>query len=202
MESLPYLPHPMRTLRQGVIHEKSAPELLPYLSEEIEFFREKLGEQSDSMEEMSEKGKDLIAHIMDVEMERIQYLLAEYHRVRLRKIEKFCFYLLSDEEPFSFLSPLEQQFARRYAEVARSHFRRSALDHIPDRYREVGVSSEMEDSIVRPNLDTHVFVYPLEDIGPIAITPESTDYLRQDYLYVVRYRVIRDFLLEHRVVLV
>jgi hypothetical protein len=123
MESLPYLPHPMRTLRQGVIHEKSAPEVLPYLSDEIDFFREKLSEQvwfhgrehslqkkapsskknsfhncvcvwvfvslyaqSDSIEEMSEKGKDLIAHVMDVEMERVQYLLAEYHRVRLRKV--------------------------------------------------------------------------------------------------------------------
>jgi hypothetical protein len=60
----------------------------------------------------------------------------------------------------------------RYADVARSHFGRCALDQIPDRYREVGVTSEMDDSIVRPNLDTHVFVYPLEDIGPIAITPE------------------------------
>lgn len=101
---------------------------------------------------------DFLYVVHQLELERIKYLLADYLRCRLKKIEKYTAYLLAEDAQRSGnhkrLSPEETKFANEYRDLMESHFHQVAVRHMPANLQQ----NDEQQRMVKPNLKECVLV--------------------------------------------
>ena len=84
-------------LKQAWINEQSTPEILQNQEELMLLMLEKVKEQEKAIEEASiEKSKTLQANMMQIEVDRVKYVLSSYTKLRLKKV----FYILFNSKSF------------------------------------------------------------------------------------------------------
>ena len=71
------------------------------------------------------------AHVHELELARVRYVLRAYLRRRLAKLERYAFFALASQLDERLLSPAERAFVRQYAELLGAHLRRAFLAQLP-----------------------------------------------------------------------
>ena len=88
-------------LRTIVLNEFYSPEILPYESESIESVRELVKTQTALVDnEEDDEAVDQLSfesQLKRMELDRINYQLRQYYRVRLKKIERFVMHIFKGE---------------------------------------------------------------------------------------------------------
>eukprot|EP00249_Psilotum_nudum_P011420 c23163_g1_i1 orf=240-929(+) len=189
-------------------NEKAAPEMLAYEANLVQRVREQIALMEDTLSVFSGNASDeLMASMYRMDVDRTMFLLRAYLRVRLLKIEKFAMHILRTQELWERLSEQEQDYAQRFTDTLQKHLEQSVLSKLPFGYqsmlRQAG-SSEEDDMIPEPQLDTFVFCRSKGDIGSLQLDDkgdETVDLLADD-LYILRYRPIQKLLEADRIELV
>ncbi|KAF9430116.1 GINS complex subunit [Entomortierella beljakovae] len=87
-------------LTQAWINERASPDILQYEQAATNEVLSKIEEQTIILDDM-DSGNDtimIISILYQTELERVKFVLRSYLRTRISKIEKFCEYILSNED--------------------------------------------------------------------------------------------------------
>ncbi|AED95757.1 DNA replication protein-like protein [Arabidopsis thaliana] len=145
-------------LKRAWRNEKAAPEILQYEGALVDRAKEQIELVEETIEDYVENGIDpLVVSLYQMDLDRAQFLLRSYLRVRLLKIEKFMFHNLNSEEAERRLSEQEKVFATRCADDLAKHFEETVLLKLPENYQSVlkqSLISEVDDMGTSLNLIT------------------------------------------------
>lgn len=159
-------------LKRAWRHEKAAPEILRYEASLVQRTREQIQLMEETVEEFAESGTDpLTVSLYQMDLDRTQFLLRSYLRIRLQKIEKYMFHILKTEL-WNRLSEQEQKFAKRCTDDLGKHLDQSVLSKLPDGYKSVlkqSTASEEDDMVPEPQLDTFVICKSNRDLGTFEL---------------------------------
>jgi hypothetical protein len=91
-ETVEYVEDDLDDLKQHWVNEVCSPELFVYQKDLIESLRQKLATQEDLIDEERDGDANAVwrAGLYELEMDRVNYLLRGYHRVRLAKVRAWC----------------------------------------------------------------------------------------------------------------
>lgn len=176
------------------MNEKFAVQLLPYEEAIVDMVMSQLVHMEDNLASTNKNDMLYIAHRMEVE--RIRYVLASYHRCRLQKIEEYTFHILEEEskrpEGDKRLSAGESQFATDFYKSMESHFNQLAVRHMPQNHQ--------DDEHVRrvvPNVDGHVFIRAKESVAEFSISADhETINIAAGSIHMFKYRNVEPLVLE------
>ncbi|CAO3661354.1 unnamed protein product [Umbelopsis vinacea] len=142
--------------------------------------------------------------LYQTEMERIKFIIRNYLRTRLYKIEKYTTYLLNRPDVRERLSEKEIQYAQSYNELLEKHYSKSFLGSLPQPQQDVNetinnlssvsVHDEYSAVIVRSKEEQGMFELESRPTYEIKLSPES--------IYMVRYSDIKLLLEEGQVELI
>ncbi|CAA6668887.1 unnamed protein product [Spirodela intermedia] len=183
-------------LKRAWRNEKAAPEILLFEAGLVQRAREQIQLLEETVEDFVENGTDdLIVSLYQMDLDRSLFLLRSYLRVRLQKIEKYMFHI-SRTDLWNRLSEQEKKFSKRCVNAMEKHLEQSVLSRLPYGYQSIlkqSISSEEDDMVPEPKLDTFVFckskgavgAFQLDDVGDEIVDLVSDD------LYVLRYKSIK-----------
>ncbi|ESR32603.1 hypothetical protein CICLE_v10005849mg [Citrus x clementina] len=141
-------------------NEKAAPEILQFQAPLVKRAKEQIQLMEETVEEYEESGMDpLTVSLYQMDLDRAQFLLRSYLRVRLQKLEKYMFYIWKNESLWSRLSDPEKMFVQRCIDDMEKHLEETVLSKLPDNYQSVrrqSVISEEDDMVPEPQLDTFI----------------------------------------------
>lgn len=186
-------------LKMIVMNEQFCPEILPFQSDAVEVMRSLVKQQTDFLDQEEDtvsQGLSFESQLKRMEIDRINYLLRHYYRVRIKKIEHFVLFLFKDSATYDLLSPHEQKYAVGYSDLIEDHFKKSFLSMLPPKVQVLDKDGSV-DHATAPNLDRFVFCKVLNTVGRIAVGEEATDDaldLSQGDILCIRYKGIRELL--------
>ncbi|XP_010914588.1 DNA replication complex GINS protein SLD5 isoform X2 [Elaeis guineensis] len=194
-------------LKRAWRNEKAAPEILQFEAALVLRAREQIQLLEETVEEFTENGvDDLVVSLYQMDLDRSLFLLRSYLRIRLQKIEKYMIHI-SKTNLWNRLSEQEQRFAKRCTDIMEKHLEQSVLSRLPYGYQSIlkqSISSEEDDMVPEPQLDTFVFCKTKHAVGAFQLddTGDEIVDLVADDLYVLRYKSIRGLVESGRIDLV
>lgn len=196
----------LRDMRSLMLNEEYSPEILQYATETVTGVQGLVAEQEDALDTIEFGGEGFETptgfevHIKRMEIDRVNYLLRSYFRVRIKKIERSVLYVLKEDNPdntFDKLSEAEQKFAKMYMDLVEGHFNRSFMDMLPEKLRKLDKDGNVHHA-VPPNMDKFAFCRMKKRIGSYAVSDEATDEdieLNEGDILCTRYSRIRELLI-------
>ncbi|GLJ47098.1 hypothetical protein SUGI_0994560 [Cryptomeria japonica] len=184
-------------LKRAWRNEKAAPEILPFRRNLVERAREQIQLMEDTIAASAESGTDdLMLSLYRMDLDRTLFLLRSYLRTRLLKIEKYVLHVLKSEELWNKLSEAEQKFAQKCTDALQKHLEQSVLSRLPYGYQSMlrqAISSEEDDMVPEPKLDTFVFCKIRDAIGSVQMDEKGEDIvnLMEDDFFILRYKPIQ-----------
>lgn len=196
-------------LRMASLNEHFSPEILPYQSDTVNDIRTLVDQQTEAVDEEEDENGDAFsfeAQLKRMEIDRINYMLRDYLRVRIKKIESSVHYIFKDTgtATYEMLSKDEQKFAIGYMDITEDHFKKSFLSMLPPRVQILDRDGKV-DPTTGPSLNKFVFCRIRNSIGSYAVGEEENDDtldLDQNDILCIRYKSIRQLLLKEDVELV
>lgn len=194
-------------LRMISINEHFAPEVLPYQQEIIDGIRILVKQQADHLDAEEDETTDAIpfeAQLKRMEVDRLNYQLRQYFRVRLKKIENNILFIFKDEHTFDKLSDQEKEFAVQYSDLVEEHFKCSFLSMLPLKVQVLDKDGNV-DHATGPNLNRFVFCRVRNNIGRVAVGEDASDDafdLSRGDILCIRYKGIQELLRKEDVELV
>lgn len=168
-------------------NERSSPELLPHNTTLLDSLVSLVAQQSAAIEPLrnttsatpTTTTKPLLdpldyfrLTIVQLDLDRINWLLRALVRCRMYKIEKFAHYLLQDPSERIKLSSLELEYAQSYRSLLDEYYHTHVLAGLPEQLRfTTNPEDENDEMLVRPNFDEPVFAR-VRRSGSSAILPE------------------------------
>ncbi|RZC75001.1 hypothetical protein C5167_050477 [Papaver somniferum] len=190
------LPTEVELLKRAWRNEKASPEILQFQDDVVRNARVQIQNMEHTVEAYAGNGQDaLTVSLYQMDLDRTEFLLRSYLRTRLQKIEKYMIHI-SKTELWNRLSKPEQEFAKRCKENMENHLKQSVLSRLPFGYQDFlkqSISSEEDDMVPEPQLDTFVFCKSKGSVGSFqldAVGDEVVDLIADD-LYVLRYKSIK-----------
>lgn len=187
-------------LRVLVQDEQFAPEILPFQAEAINSLRILVDEQTELVDaEEDDEAVDQLSfesQLKRMELDRVNYQLRHYFRLRIKKVQTFIMYIFKNEGPYDRLSESEKSFAVSYSDLVEEHFHKSFLNLLPQRLQIVEKDGAV-DPVTPPNLDRFVFCRVRNDMGECAIGEDASDdslELSKGDILCIRYKSIRDWI--------
>ncbi|KAG4305741.1 hypothetical protein PORY_000651 [Pneumocystis oryctolagi] len=199
-------------LMQRWISERTAPELLPFETALLERIIERIRQQISfffrrkrtRIVEM-EIGKDIKTNfrmiLIQMEIERIKYMIRSYLQTRIYKLDKYALYILQKPESLACLSSLEKEYLEKHQKILMDYYTSTILNHLPEKLRRLddtqgGVSMSKLISIVeKPDMDAAVFCRVVNTIEhDIPINKNESITLDKGNIYLLKYKLIRSFL--------
>ncbi|XP_012084097.1 DNA replication complex GINS protein SLD5 [Jatropha curcas] len=185
-------------LKRAWRNEKAAPEILHYEASLVQRIKEQIELAEQNVEIFEADGVDpLTVSLYQMDLDRTQFLLRSYLRVRLQKIEEYLFHILKTDDSLNRLSKQEQMFARRCTDDLGKHLDQTVLSKLPDNYQSIlkqSITSEEDDMVPAPRLDTFVICKAKQYLSSMDIEPEySTEIteMERDLLTFVCYKFIK-----------
>ncbi|XP_063680581.1 DNA replication complex GINS protein SLD5-like [Bolinopsis microptera] len=178
--------------------------LSPYLLETQQEVVDCLLEQCQTVENNFPQASSFAVGIHQLEIQRIKYMVTDYVRCRLKKIEQHAEYaleeeLVKDDQSVPHLSPSEFVFAREFHRNTQNHFSEIALKHMPSAFQKLG----KQKSMTVPNLNTFIFFKVKEDVNDVQIDPRETPVdLSKDEIHISKYLPIAPLLEQSKLKLV
>ncbi|KAM5568707.1 DNA replication complex GINS protein SLD5 [Rosa sericea] len=205
-------------LKRAWRQEKAAPEILKFETDLIARLTGQIELVEENVEQDAQSGIDpLTVSLYQMDLDRTQFLLRSYLRIRLQKIEKYIFHILATAELYNRLSKQEKAFAKTCLVDLEKHLEESVLSKLPNNYQSIfkqSMISEENDMVAKPQLDTFVVCKTNYYLGHIQLEDNedgpSDDRANQrpleepfemepDVLYFVRYKAIKRFVEEGRI---
>lgn len=206
-------------VKHAWMRERLAPEILSYIDDDARELKRAIDAQEQRLErEQAREGKDQATEIclnaMWTELHRAKYVLREYLRTRLRKIEKYAMFIALDDEDergsWARLSEAEQRYVTNYLAAVTEHSR-SVLDGLPENYRDLikehddndeMSQAELRESkmVSKPNLDAAVFFRFREDVGNFLLDENAAEdgersiELRRGQILLAKYSMFKELL--------
>ncbi|XP_044500566.1 DNA replication complex GINS protein SLD5 [Mangifera indica] len=178
-------------------NEKAAPEILQFQAQLVKRAREQIQLMEETVEEFEGSGMDpLTVSLYQMDLDRAQFLLRSYLRVRLQKIEKYMFYNWKNDTLRSRLSEPEKIFVKRCIDDMEKHLEETVLSKLPDNYqsaRKQSIISEEDDMVPEPQLDTFVACKGSNNFVSLRLVDSERplEMERHDVSFVL-YKVIED----------
>lgn len=192
----------VKEILQAWLNEKNAPELLKFPSQALSELNE-LVEQQDQIIAQSaveSVSKAFFSNLLQMELDRVKFIIRSYLRTRLTKIQKYAFYILQTPEQRQLLSSEEYEFLKGYVTLLETHFTESCLKDFPEDLQNLANM----DMIAQPDLNTHVFCKVENDVGEFELedspTDRSTTTLSKGDQYILRYNPIKSLVESNDVV--
>lgn len=170
------------------------------------------------MEEFTESGFDpLTVSLYQMDLDRTQFLLRSYLRIRLQKIEKYMFHIFATAELLTRLSKEEKWFIERCCVDLQTHLEKSVLSQLPYTYQSIfqqSVINDETDMVAKPQLDTFVVCKTKYYLGHIQLEDnadgepdgsgsqkplEEPFEMEPNVLYFVRYKAVKKFVEEGKI---
>ncbi|XP_052875703.1 DNA replication complex GINS protein SLD5 isoform X1 [Gossypium arboreum] len=204
-------------LKRAWRNEKASPEILPFEEALVKRAKEQIQLMEETVDDFAESGHDpLIASLYQMDLDRAQFLLRSYLRVRLQKIEKFMFHIWKMDTYRNRLSIEEEKFTERCIRDIGKHLEETVLSKLPDNYQSVlkqSIISEEDDMVPEPQLDTFVVAKCERATRPLYLDGSrqsaSFDSSRNDHfqmvpgdLCILRYRPFQEELMSGNISLV
>lgn len=194
----------LEALRTMSLNEHFCPEILLFQTEIVEAIRALVNDQTELVDEEEDSNVD--AHAFQVqlkrmEIDRINYLLRDYFRVRIKKIERCILFIFKDSGTYDLLSKDEQRFAVRFMDLIDDHFKKSFLSMLPNKVQVLEKDGNV-DPATGPDLNKFVFCRVKNSIGNYAVGEEANDDnldLDQGDIVCIRYKSIQQLLLQEDV---
>ncbi|RVE44779.1 hypothetical protein evm_010578 [Chilo suppressalis] len=196
----------LKTLQTAWQNERLAPEILPHNNDMVECMLGQIQHMERNINKLPKT--DLRASIHKMELSRIKFIICNYLRTRLNKIEKYCIHIMNDEKQrietgTNYLTLAEFKYAQEYIANMEGHLKKVVLDKMPGNMK----SLEMNKMAVYPNLLTHIFLKAntsingvvLEDL--VADQDEEID-LEEGSQHILQYKPIADLVKNGKVQLV
>ena len=122
-----------------VLNELNAPELLPYNYEIIYFFRELLNYQNILIliKSFYYKKENIWSIIKKMEIDRINYLVKTYHRIRIGKIENDLLKSGKTFIKYNRLSIDEKNYIKKYILLCKKFTKSAFLDFFPIKIKNI-----------------------------------------------------------------
>lgn len=178
-------------------NEKAAPEILQFQAALVKRTKEQIQLMEETVEEYEESGMDpLTVSLYQMDLDRAQFLLRSYLRVRLQKLEKYVFYIWKNESLWNRLSDPEKMFVQRCIDDMEKHLEETVLSKLPDNYQSVrrqSVISEDDDMVPEPQLDTFIACKARNRFVSLGLADSERplEMERHDVSFVL-YKVIED----------
>lgn len=158
----------LKTLQSAWQNERLAPEILPHRNDMVECMLGQIQHMERNINKLPKT--DLRACIHKMELSRIKFLICNYLKTRLRKIENCCIPIINDEKQRivngnNYLTPSEYKYAMDYLGNMESHIKTVALDKMPDNMQHF----DLDKLAVYPNLHTHIFLKANETINGVVL---------------------------------
>lgn len=158
----------LKTLQSAWQNERLAPEILPHRNDMVECMLGQIQHMERNINKLPKT--DLRASIHKMELSRIKFIICNYLKTRLHKIEKYCIPILNEErqriEPgANYLTPSEYKYAHEYLMNMENHLKTVVLDKVPSNMQ----AFEMSKMAVYPNLESHVFLKANATVNGIVL---------------------------------
>lgn len=158
-------------------------------------------QQEGLIQETAASGElELLRAIFAVETTRVKYMLRSYLRTRILKIEKYVMHCLDDPEVTARLSDQEKKYATEYVKILASHLTDTVAQKLPEAFNSItrqASAHASKDMIAAPDLGRHVFARVKRDLGQVRVYEDGgTAELVKGDLYILRYKMLRQFLEE------
>lgn len=187
-------------LEESWVNERLSPYLLETQQEVVDC----LLEQCQNVEENFTEASPFAAGIHQLEIQRIKYMVTDYIRTRVKKVEKFAEYCLEEElakeeDGIPRLSPQEFVYAREYHRNTQDHLKDVALKHMPPAFQNL----DKQKSMTVPNLNTFIFFKVKEDVNDVQIDPREVPVdLSRDEIHISKYNPIGPLLNQGKIKLI
>ena len=200
--------------------EAECPELLPFQKEVVDIVNTLITQQDEALHEMKEErdpDKKFDIALYEIELERAKYVLANYLRLRLQKIQDYILYICLDPKNEKLLSQEEAEFAFGYYKAVQNHLEKNVINKLPTNenfsvFRSYANEENSDIQICKPNEDRFVFFQCLRTLGEISFqdnqknqvtqsTQEEEDaveMLEEQDIRVAKYKAIKDLLIPSR----
>lgn len=156
----------LEILETAWMNEKFSPEILPHKMDFIDCMMEQIKCMECNIRCLP-KG-DTKVDIHKIELERIRYLVTNYLRCRVKKIERFAAHVLEHEANRGpderYLSDSEVKFAFEYIQHLNGHFQ-SVIKEMPYNLQ----TSCDNDGSIKPNIDSYVFLKTNRAVSSIIV---------------------------------
>jgi GINS complex subunit 4 len=148
-------------------------------------------QEDECLQGAEDRWEKFVSQLQLLEVDRVGFMLRDYLRLRLRKVEEFFRFVSSAEEERAKLSVPEQRYLDRYQKLMDRHIDESFVEALPGPAQTVD-----EDIFPRPDLDKFVFCRAARDIeDAITLDPVRGDrgiFMEGD-VWLVKYRAIRPY---------
>ncbi|XP_013195017.1 DNA replication complex GINS protein SLD5 [Amyelois transitella] len=196
----------LKTLQSAWQNERLAPEILPHRNDMVECMLGQIQHMERNINKLPKT--DLRASIHKMELSRIKFIICNYLRTRISKIEKYCIPILNEEKQriesgTNYLTPSEFNYAQEYLLNMENHLKTVILDKVPNNMQ----SFEMNKMAVHPNLQTHVFLRANESVAGVVLEDifgdqdEEID-LEAGSQHILQYKPISDLVKNGKVQLI
>lgn len=166
------------------ISERNCPVLLPYQGELVDCLLDQLDHMRQGLSQL--KANDLRAGLHRLEVERIQYLINDYLRCRLKKIQKFLPQRPSPEIN-ELLSDQERTFIDDVVNATHKHFQASALSQMPAGMQQLSLPERAEER------DHYVFCRVKKAAPGVMVDPDSIVDFEIGSQHIVKLDPIRNY---------
>ena len=188
------------------LNEKLSEQILEYREAELQEILLEIERVDKKIEELNEDPqKEEMALIQELELDRLKFMLKDYLRIRLKKIEKFIFFLVA-ENKINILSNEEIKFAMAYFKERKEYCNTKLLNRVgKESFNWFGKQLNKE-FVVMPNENSYCFIKSIDNFettikNPIDMQNENF-FLSRNEVALVREKEIEKFLAENRVKLI
>ena len=181
-------------LTAGVHNERRSPEVLPFERSAVTEVESIIRQQTVLLETRRPEDKE----IYQLDLDRVTYILKQYYRLRLMKLNTFHRHYSENPE---WLSEGEKNVVSKLNYLEQKHLTDSFLHCLPEgQFQSVEKDQDMS-MVATPGLDVFCFYRALVHIGDVAIDTGAIS-LEGGGVFLGKYTHIRNLLLQGRVQLV
>lgn len=164
----------LKTLQNAWQNERLSPEILPHRNDMVECMLGQIQHMERNINKLPKT--DLRASIHKMELSRIKFIICNYLKIRLNKIEKYCIPIINEEKQriesgTNYLTPSEYKYAQEYLLNMESHLKTVVLNKVPGKMQ-VFETSKMA---VYPNLQAHVFLKANDTVNGVVLEDMTGD---------------------------
>lgn len=142
--------------------EENSPEILPYNQEIVDEIRKILEEQQEFLNKIVNSSSSVnffTINIYQMDIDRIRYVLLNYLRCRIKKIEKSVEFFLENNELKKNLSLDERIFLSKINNLSVQHYENTLYNRIKEDPRQLFIQNEERVLHATPNLDVSLTLY-------------------------------------------
>lgn len=158
----------LKTIQNMWQNERLAPEILPHRNDMIECMLGQIQHMERNINKLPKT--DLRASIHKMELNRIKFIICNYLKTRLDKIEKYCISIVNEEKQrvesgTNYLTPSEYRYAQEYLLNMEVHLKSVVLNHVPGNMQ----TFEMNKMAIQPNLNSHIFLKAIDSVNGVVL---------------------------------